>query len=132
MNDRPAGAVELRGQEHVPPVLVRHPRVAVAGQHGRAGAGAGDGKAPVHARQAGQDRPVANRVGVELEDRIAAALGGQLERVGVLRAEPHLGLAAIETGIADDGQDPRPVAAGRLGVGRLRRAAANRARRRRR
>ena len=116
----------------MPAVLVRHPRVAVPRQDGRAGPCAGDGEAPVHARQAGQDRPVANRIGVELEDRIAAALGRQVQRVGRLRAEPDLGLAAIEAGVADDRQDARPVAAGRLGVGRLRRAAGNRARRRRR
>ncbi len=131
--DRPARPVELRGQEHVPPVLVLHPRVAVAGQDRRAGAGPRDGEAPVHARQAGQDRPVADRVGVELEDRVAAALGRQFQGVGGLRAEPHLGLGPEQARLADDRQDSRPVAAGpRVGVGRLRRAAANRARRRRR
>ena len=30
--DRAAWAIELRGQQHVPPVLVLHPRVAVAGR----------------------------------------------------------------------------------------------------
>ena len=35
--DRPARPVELRGQQHLPAVLVLHPRVAVAGQHHRAG-----------------------------------------------------------------------------------------------
>ena len=66
----------------MPAVLVLHPRVAVAGQHRRAGPGAGDGEAPVHAGQARQDRPVADRVGVELEDRVAAPLGRQFQGVG--------------------------------------------------
>ena len=111
------GPVELRGQQDVPPVLVLHPRVAVAGQDRGAGTGPRDGEAPVHPGQAGQDRPVADRVGVELEDRVAASLGGQFEGVGRQRAEPDLGLGPEQAGLADDGQDPRPVAAGLGGLG---------------
>ena len=56
------------------------------------------------------------RVGVELEDRVAAPLGRQFQGVRGLRAEPDLRLGPEEAGLADDGQDAGPARAGRLAV----------------
>ena len=91
----------------------------MAGQHCCPWPRSRDRKAPVHARQAGQDRAVADRVAVELEDGITAAFGGKFQNVGRLARKPHLGVGAKEAGVAHDRQDARPVSGGGLGFGQL-------------
>ena len=97
----------------MPPVLVLHPRIAVAGQH----------PAPGRARVTGKLQYIPGRL-VRIDRlrigsawtrrRIAAALGGQLQRGRVLAAEPDLGLGAEQPGLADDGEDARSSPAGEL------------------
>ena len=102
--DRPAGSEEVRRDDDVRAVRVRHARIAVSREDDRPGLLAGERKVPVEAGEAAPDALRLGGILREPEEPVGHPRFGDVEAPGLARVETLFDRGDVEVRLAHDGK----------------------------